>query len=42
MINKIVNNKLDLGVVAFINNILIDSQTTEEHENLIKEQLSFL
>jgi hypothetical protein len=33
---------IDLGVVAYIDNILIYSSTKEEHEKLIKEVLSHI
>jgi hypothetical protein len=42
MINEIFKNMIDLGVVAYIDDILIYSQTEEEHEKLIKEVLSRL
>jgi hypothetical protein len=42
MINKIFKDMIDLGVVAYIDDILIYSQTKEEHERLIKEVLSRL
>jgi hypothetical protein len=42
MINEIFKDMIDLGVVAYIDDILIYSQTKEEHERLIKEVLSHL
>jgi hypothetical protein len=42
MINEIFINMIDLGIVAYINDILIYSQTKEEHEKLVKEVLSDL
>ena len=42
MINDIFKDMIDLGVVAYIDDILIYSQTKEEHERLVKEVLSRL
>jgi hypothetical protein len=42
MINEIFKDMIDLGVVAYIDDILIYSQTNEEYENLFKEVLSHL
>jgi hypothetical protein len=42
MINEIFNDMIDLSIVTYIDNILIYSQTHEEHERLIKEVLSRL
>jgi hypothetical protein len=39
MINKILKDMIDLGVVNYINDILIYSQTKEEYEMLINEVL---
>jgi hypothetical protein len=33
---------IDLVVIAYINDILICSQTKEEHDNLVREVLSYL
>jgi hypothetical protein len=42
MINKIFKDMIDLGIVTYIDDILIYSQTKEEHERYIKEILSRL
>jgi hypothetical protein len=42
MINQIFKNIIDLGVFSYIDDILIYSQTMEEHERLVKEVLSDL
>jgi hypothetical protein len=42
MINEIFKDMIDLGIVAYINDILIYSQTKEEYEKLVKEVLSHL
>jgi hypothetical protein len=42
MINEIFKDIIDLGVVAYIDDILIYSQTKEEYEKLIKEVFSRL
>jgi hypothetical protein len=42
MINAIFKDMINLGVVAYIDDILIYSQTKEEHEKLIKEVFSCL
>jgi hypothetical protein len=42
MINEIFKDMIDLGIIAYIDDILIYSQTKEEHEKLIKEVLSRL
>jgi hypothetical protein len=42
MINEIFKDMIDLGIVAYIDDILIYSQTNEEHERLIKEVLRCL
>jgi hypothetical protein len=42
MINKIFKDMINLGIIAYINDILIYSYTKEEHEKLIKEVLSRL
>jgi chromosome condensin MukBEF complex kleisin-like MukF subunit len=42
MINKIYKDMIDLAVVAYIDDILLYSQTEEEHEKLVKEGLSRL
>jgi hypothetical protein len=42
IINEIFKDMIDLGVVAYIDDILIYSQTKEEHEKLVKEVLSRL
>jgi hypothetical protein len=42
MINDIVKDMIDLGVVAYIDDIHIYSLAKEEHEKLIKEVLSRL
>jgi hypothetical protein len=36
LINEIVKAMIDLGIVAYIDNILIYSHTKEEHEKLFK------
>jgi hypothetical protein len=40
MINEILKEMIDLGIVTYIDDILIYSQTNVEHERLIKEVLS--
>jgi hypothetical protein len=42
MINEILYNMIDLGVVTYIDDILIYSQTKEEYERLVKEVFSHL
>jgi hypothetical protein len=42
MSNEIFKNMINLGVVAYIDDILIYSQIKEEHEKLTKERLSCL
>jgi hypothetical protein len=42
MINEILNDMIDLSVVAYINDFLIYSQTKVENERLVKEVLSRL
>jgi hypothetical protein len=42
MINEIFKDIIDLGVVTYIDDILIYSQTKKEHERLVKEVLSRL
>jgi hypothetical protein len=42
IINEIFKDMIDLSVVAYIDDILIYSQTKEEHDRLIKEVLSRL
>jgi hypothetical protein len=42
MINEIFKNMIDRGIITYIDDILIYSQTKEEHERLIKEILSHL
>jgi hypothetical protein len=42
MINEIFKDMINLGVVAYIDDTLIYSQTKQEHEKLIKEVLSHL
>jgi hypothetical protein len=42
MINKIFNHIIDLSIMAYINDILIYTQTIEEHEKLIEVVLSYL
>jgi hypothetical protein len=42
MINTIFKHMIDLGILTYIDNIFIYSQTKEEHERLIKEVLSRL
>jgi hypothetical protein len=42
MIDKIFKDMIDLGIIAYINDILIYSKTKEEYEKLIKEVLSHL
>jgi hypothetical protein len=42
MINQIFNDMIDLSVIAYIDDILIYSQTKGEHERLVKEVLSRL
>jgi hypothetical protein len=42
MINEIFKDMIDLGVIAYIDDTLIYSQTKEESEKLVKEVLSYL
>jgi hypothetical protein len=42
MIKEIFKDMIDLGVVTYMNDILIYSQTNEEHEKLVKEVLTRL
>jgi hypothetical protein len=42
VINKIFKNMIDMGIVAYIDDILILSQPNEEYEKLVKEVLSNL
>jgi uncharacterized membrane protein len=42
MMNTILRDLLDLGVIVYIDDILIYSKTKEEHEKLVKEVLSRL
>jgi chaperone required for assembly of F1-ATPase len=42
MINEILKDMIDLGVITYIDNILIYSQTKEKHQRLIEEVLSHL
>jgi hypothetical protein len=42
MINKIFKNMINLGVVTYIDNIIIYSQIKEEYEKRVKEVLSRL
>jgi hypothetical protein len=42
IINEIFKDMIDLGVVSYIDDILIYSQTKEEYEKLIKEVFSYL
>jgi hypothetical protein len=42
MINEIFKDIIDLGVVAYIDDIFIYNQTKEESEKLVKEVLSCL
>jgi hypothetical protein len=42
MINEIFKDIIDLGIVAYIDDIFIYSSTKEEHEKLVKEVLSHL
>jgi hypothetical protein len=42
MLNEIFKDMIDIGIVAYIDDILIYSQTKEEHEKLIKEALGRL
>jgi chaperone required for assembly of F1-ATPase len=42
IIDEIFQDLIDLGVVAYIDDILMCSQTKEEHEKLVKEVLSHL
>jgi hypothetical protein len=42
MINDTVKDMIDLGIIVYIDDILIYSQIKEEHEKLIKEVLSRL
>jgi uncharacterized membrane protein len=42
MINEMFKDMIDLGVVAYIDNILIYSPTKEDNEKLVKEVLSCL
>jgi DNA-binding transcriptional regulator YhcF (GntR family) len=42
IINKIFKYMLDLGIITYIDNRHIYSQTKEKHEKLIKEVLSHL
>jgi hypothetical protein len=42
MINEIFKDMIDLGIIAYIDDILIFSQIKEEHEKLVKEVLSHL
>jgi hypothetical protein len=42
IINKIFKDMIDLGIVTYIDDILINSQTKEEYEKLITEVLSRL
>jgi hypothetical protein len=41
MIHEIFKDMIDLGIVAYIDDILIYSQTKEEHEKLVKEVLIY-
>jgi hypothetical protein len=42
MFNEMFHDMIDLGIVTYINNILIYSPIKDEHEKLIKEVLSHL
>jgi hypothetical protein len=42
MINKIFKDMIDLGIVTYIDDILIYSPTKEEHDKIVKELLSRL
>jgi hypothetical protein len=42
MINEIFKDMIDLGIVTYIDDILIYSRTKEEDERLVKEVLSHL
>jgi hypothetical protein len=42
MINEIFKDMIDHGIVAYIDDILIYSQTKEEHESLVNEVYSHL
>jgi hypothetical protein len=42
MINEIFKDMIDLGIIAYIDNKLIYSQTKEKHEKLLKDVFSRL
>jgi hypothetical protein len=42
MINKILKDMIDLGIVAYIHDILIYRETKKEHKRLVKEVLTLL
>jgi hypothetical protein len=42
MINKIFKDMINLGIIAYIDNILIYSQTKEKYEKLVKQVFSYL
>jgi hypothetical protein len=42
MINEIFKDMIDLGIVTYIDDILIYSPTKEEHDKIVKELLSRL
>lgn len=39
MINEVLHDQLDLGVIVYLDDILIYSETEEEHEDLVKKVL---